>query len=73
VALKLTGVALPLGRQCVVTTDHVAPAKGFSSRFSLPVSHACVRTCISELEGTPESVVRDVGADYELQDVQRWQ
>ena len=75
VAQKFTGVALSRGRQCIVAPDHVTPAKGIvatdhvtpatgsSSRFSLPVSLACVRTCISELAGTPESVVIDVGAD----------
>ncbi len=65
VALKLTGVTHPLGRKGLVAIDHAIPAKGTSPCSSLPVSHACVRTCISELAvTTPQSAVRHVGADF---------
>ncbi len=36
-----------------------------SARSSLPVYHAWVRTCVSELAVIPESVVRHVGADFQ--------
>ena len=64
VATKLTGVTPPRPRKGSVATDHVTPDKGPSPRYSLPVSHACVRTCISELAVTPDSVVRPVCADF---------
>jgi len=64
VAKKFTGVTSPLPRKGRVATDHVTPDKGPSPRYSLPVSHACVRTCISEVAVTPESVVRPVCADF---------
>ena len=60
VAKKLTGVNPPRGSECIIVPDYVTPAKGSSPSLSLPLSHACVRTCISESAGKPQSVVRHV-------------
>jgi len=60
---KLTGVIPPIASKGIVAIDHATSAKAFSSRSSLPVSHACVRTCISEFADTPEPVVRHVGVN----------
>ena len=57
VAKKLTGVNPPRRRKCIIVTDSLTPAKGSYSSLSLPLSHACVRTCISDSAGKPQSVV----------------
>ena len=57
-AKKLTGVNPPRRRKCLIVTDSLTPAKGSYSSLGLPLSPACVRTCISESAGKPQSVVR---------------
>jgi len=63
VVQKMTGVTSPIASTGIVALDHATHAKAFSSRSSLPVSHACVRTCISEFAVKPDPVVRHAGVD----------
>ena len=53
-AQKFSGVVPP--RECIIVHDTVTPIHGSLSSTHLPVSHACVRTCISKSAGASQSV-----------------